>query len=425
MYINKFKEVLWVIIGYGGVVIGSLVLVKILTSILSPAIFGQVALALTVVGFGQTIIYGGWNFTVARFFPQLSQGGKSKSFLTYCITVVVKLSVIWAIMLSIVAYMAYELGFTEASTAILTILPFSVSSGFFNMLNIIQNARRDRMGAAVFQSGEVWLRVVFVIFGLNVFEASAITVICSYTAASLVATLIAFVNLSKVLRPDTDQKHSMLDAKDQSMLLSYGWPFYVWGPFIWAQQSVDRWALGAFSGAAEIGIYAAVMQVSFAPIRILLTIFIRYITPIIFGRVSSLKTDSSRHASLKFVTKIGGATLLFTLFLFGVTLFGKGHIFNFLMGPDFSSGAIYLPWMILAAGIISTSNVLSLRLMGGNDVSHLIVPNIFPAVVGVTLSVVGAWAGGVWGVVAAQLFFGIFQLVLVSYKAWSFDRIVK
>lgn len=415
-------ETAWVLAGQAATVAGTLVLVRVLTEYLSPASYGELALALTLVSFGQTVVYGGWTFTVTRFYAESQKSSDLHIYLNHCLRIVMRLSAIWCVVMAVLAAALALAEFDRAAAMVLLTLPFSVANGFVSTLNSIQNARRDRRNAALFQATEAWFRIGAVIAVVQLFGAEPAPVLMGYGGSSVVIAILIWRRLCRVKGVASHRGPGHADGGLAGRMRAYAWPFYIWGPFLWAQQSADRWALGAFTTTHEIGIYAAVMQLSFGPMRLLSSTFVRLAAPVLFGRVAKLEDAASRTAALRFVTKIAAVALGAAVLVFVIAFLLRDMIFAVLVGDAFADGAIYLPWMLLAAGLYATGQVLSLRLMGGDSTGHLILPNVVPAVIGVLLSVPGAWIGGVWGAVLSQLAFGLLQLIWLLAKAWRMDR---
>jgi SAM-dependent methyltransferase len=86
-------------------------------------------------------------------------------------------------------------------------------------------------------------------------------------------------------------------------------------------------------------------------------------------------------------------------------------LFTWLVGVEFRSASHLLPWVVLAGGLFSASQMLSLNNFVDLDSHSLLIPKIVTAVVGAGCNFAGARNFGSIGVVAGLLGFSLIYLV--------------
>lgn len=396
-------EALWVVLGQVGVLTGTLALVRVQTGLLSPVGYGQLALAMTLFGFGQTAVFGGLNMAIARLYAPTHAGGELANYLQTGRRVLLWLSGFWCMALLLLALAFFASARPEWAAIALMLLPYSLLNGSVSALVAFHNARRARRVVALHQMADVWLRVGGVCVAGQVFGPSLLAFFTVYALSSLIV-LVSLAAMSRLTdSPDGSEK---ADATHHDFL-AYAWPIYVWSPFVWAQLSVDRWALDIFATGTAVGLYAVAAQLTFGPARIALAAFLRFFTPVLFDGISNGETELSK------LKRIGLLALSATLAGFALTSVWHAEIFALAVGIEFQSASIYLPWLVLAAGLIATGEVLTLTILGRQDTKALIAPKVASALTGIFLSLLGAAWIGIWGVVAAQVAHAALYLIWI------------
>ncbi|WP_171173373.1 lipopolysaccharide biosynthesis protein [Ruegeria sp. HKCCD8929] len=396
-------EALWVVLGQIGVLTGTLALVRVQTGLLSPIGYGQLALAMTAFGFGQTVVFGGLNMAITRLYAPAHAGGGLTNYLHTGKRALLWLSGFWCMALLLLALTLFASAHSEWAAIALMVLPYSLLNGCVSVLVAFHSARRARRVVALHQLVDVWLRVGGVCLAGQVFGPSLFILFAVYALSSLII-LVSLATVSRLTdSPDSSRK---ADATRHDFL-AYAWPIYVWSPFVWAQLSIDRWALDAFATGTAVGLYAAAAQLTFGPARIALTAFLRFFTSVLFDGISDGKEN------MPVLRRIGLFALTATLAGFALTSVWHAKIFAFAAGTEFQSASIYLPWLLLAAGLIATGEVLTLTILGRQDTKALIAPKVASALTGIFLSLLGAAWIGIWGVVAAQVAHAALYLIWI------------
>lgn len=394
---------MWVVLGQVGVLTGTLALVRVQTGLLSPEGYGQLALAMTLFGFGQTAVFGGLNMAVTRLYAPAHAGGGLANYLHTGKRALLWLSGFWCMALFLLALTLFASARPEWAAIALMVLPYSLLNGCVSALVAFHNARRARRVVALHQLADVWLRVGGVCLTGQVFGPSLFIFFAVYALSSLIV-LVSLVAGSRLTNsPDRSGK---ADATRHDFL-AYAWPIYVWSPFVWAQLSIDRWALDAFANGTAVGLYAVAAQLTFGPARIAMAAFFRFFTPVLFDGISNGETEPSK------LWRIGLLALSATLAGFALSSVWHAEIFALAVGTEFQSASIYLPWLLLAAGLIATGEILTLTILGRQDTKALIGPRITSALTGVSLSLLGAAWIGIWGVVAAQVAHAALYLIWI------------
>ena len=410
------QEGVWVLLGQVTTVVASLVLVRVLTGHLDPAQYGQLALALTLGTLVGQVAFSGVMPGLMRYYTVAKEHDEIKKYLLVCLRLVgygtaaaIGLSTLLLMGLSVV---------NKANMTALTCFAiiFTLLVSYSSALNTIQNAARQRKVVAVHSSLDAWLRVLFAVWFLAWLGGSAVVVITAYIASLLLVLSLQIMFIKRLI--PSQQKNEKKANLWATQIWQYSKPFVYINAFTWIQASSDRWALDTFASPQDVGLYAALFQLGYTPVMTISGLMITLVGPIFFEQ-SGDGMDSVKNTEMhRAVWQIVGVSLLTT---FLVSFFGylfHGWIFEILVAPQYHSVSYLLPWVILAGGIFSAGQVLSLKLMSDMNTQALIWPKIVTSLVAALLSFYGAYVEGLTGVVYAGVIFSVAHLGWLSWLSW-------
>jgi O-antigen/teichoic acid export membrane protein len=155
---HLFKEGFWIVVGQAMVMIGSLVGVRLLTGLLSPAEYGELALGVTIATLVNQTILGPLGQGVMRFYAPAVEQDDIGGYL-YAVRRLVSISMIAIVFLILVGLSGlFITGQYQWISITFTSLLFASASGCNSILSGIQNAARQRSVVALHQGIESCLR---------------------------------------------------------------------------------------------------------------------------------------------------------------------------------------------------------------------------------------------------------------------------
>lgn len=411
-YRRLAKEGSWIVLGQIASVLGSLVLVRVLTEHLNPAQYGQLALGLTVAGLVNQVVMGGVNNGIGRFYSiaaeQQDLGGYWCASWRLMIYATLTVLVIGLTLLGGLLFLGYSQWMGLAAAA----LALSIVSGYNSSLSGIQNAARQRAVVAFHSGLDAWLKILLALGVMLWLGNSSTAVVMGYALSSFLVTGSQLIFLRRLI-PGQDQP-SRKGHQWIPQMWAYSWPFSTWGVFTWVQQSSDRWALEAFATTQDVGLYAVLFQLGYTPISLATGLALSFFGPILFQR-SGNAADHARNANvhqLVWRMMIFFMTLTFIAFMLALGL--HNWIFRWLVAVDYRGVSHLLPWMMLAGGIFAAGQMLALKMMSELKSTSLIGVKVGTAALGVLFNLYGAFAAGVTGMVVAAVAFS------VIYFLWMF-----
>lgn len=398
--------------------LGGVVAVRVLTEAMPPRQYGELALAMTVGTLGLQIFLAPLSTSAMRFYAPAAEAEDLNSFLAAVRKLVVQaVSVIGLIAMVGMAVV------TAASHAvwiplIVAACLYTVFTGTTAVFDGLQNAARHRVVAATHSGIAPWLRFLLAVWLIHLAgKVSSAVAMSGYALASaLVMTSQLFFFRRKIAsqatRPAADVPYW------RSSILSYGLPFATWGIFTWAQSASDRWALGVFAGAADVGYYAVTYQLGYIPIVMASTLIGQVAAPILFARAGDASDPARVHDAVRLNARLVVLMLLLTAAGFGIVQLVYPYIGRLLLASGYRGVSFLLPWMVVAGGLFATAQTGSLFFMITNRSAALTAPKICSAIVGVVLNVIGARWLGVYGVISAvistQLFFCFWIMIIAT-----------
>ncbi len=393
--------------------LGALVLVRILTGHLDPTQYGQLALGLTVAGLVNQVVMGGVTNGIGRFYSIATEKQDldgylraSRRLMLYATLAVVAIGV--AVLIGLL-----WLGYSQWMGLAAAALVFSVISGYNSSFSNIQNAARQRAIVAFHGGLDAWLKILLVLGVLLWLGSSGTAVVIGYACSSLFVTGSQLIFLRRLI------PYKLANSGDHTpwarQIWSYSWSFSAWGLFSWLQQSSDRWALEAFTTTHEVGLYAVLFQLGYAPISVATGLMISFLGPILYQR-SGDATDSDRNATVhRLAWHITFVSLFITVIGFVFVFVLHGWIFRLLVGTQYQSVSYLLPWVVLASGFFVAGQMLALKLMSDMKPVAMTTAKIVTALLGILLNIYFVSVAGLNGIVGALVAFSVVYFMWMAF----------
>jgi O-antigen/teichoic acid export membrane protein len=399
------KEFFWIGLGQAIAVLGALVGIRILTGVLEPQIYGQLALGMTITTLVNQVVFGPIGNSATRFFASSREANTLHDYLAALGNIVYKATGCIILVVFIVCFGLVLAGQGRWIGLIITAICFAILSGYNSILDGMQNAARQRSIVALHQGLLSWGRFLLAA-GMVLWLGHNTTVAM---AGYGLATIFVLVSQGFFFRRTIGTREITLNKDDESQcrwsrqILSYAWPFAVWGVPAWLQLASERWSLKIFSSTTEVGMYAVLYQLGYYPITLMATLVVQLIAPVMFQRAG----DASDPSRIKQVYILNKRLSIIMLLLTGIAvLFTFGlhdFIFKLLVAPEYRMVSWLLPGMILAGGLFATAQFAAVALLSGTQTRLLIIPKVAIAVLGVSLNLIGAAFWGVTGIVYANV----------------------
>lgn len=411
------KEGSWILATQIASVLGSLLLVKVLTNYLEPSEYGQLALGLTAASLINQVVMAGLIAGIGRYYSIATEEGDLPGYIRATLRLLAVAALVVMVISLVLLVVLFWLGYFQWIGLVAAALVFSVFSGYSASLNSMQNAARQRATVAVLSGVDALLKILLAVGVMQLLGRSGTAVIIGYALSSLFVMGVQFCFLRRLSSPQ-GKKKPQLHGNWETQIWKYSLPFSAWGVFTWAQQTSDRWALQNFSNTDEVGLYAVLFQLGYVPLGVVVSFAMSFIGPILYQR-SGNASDHTRNTSVHLIAwRITFGGLLMTALAFVFTFLMHEWIFKLLVAARYRSVSYLLPWMVLAGGNFAASQMLALKLMSEMKSGAMTTVKIFTAVLCVSMNIFGAFWFGVQGVVAALVIFSIIYFFWMAFLAW-------
>jgi O-antigen/teichoic acid export membrane protein len=399
------KEGFWVILGQVMAVIGSMVGVRLLTGLLSPTAYGELALGMSVATLVNQVVLGPLGGSVARFYAPAVERGDLSGYLIAVRRLLLSATGVVALIILLTVTGLLLTGRTEWIAVITASLVFAIFSGFSSILSSIQNAARQRSIVALHQVMDAWARFLIAAGFIILLGASSIVTMAGY---SMAVTLV-FGSQYLFYRKTVLKNISLLDKESnwRQEMLAFSWPISIFGMFTGMQLASDRWALKLFSTTHDVGLYSVLFQLGYSPMSTASGMLMLFIIPVLYQRAGDA-SDSRRNDNVKNLSwRITG----FALGITGVTFIGAlllhSRIFQILVAKEYWGVSHLLPWMIFAGGVFAAGQTMAFYLQSQMKMRVLMKAKIITALIGVLFNFVGAYLWSTTGIVIAWVVFSV------------------
>ena len=286
---------MWVALGQGSAALGSLVGVRLLTDLLPPVHYGELALGTTAAILVGQLLLGPLSQGAMRYYvPALERRELGQFFKG-----VARLGAITIAGIGLLLLIAFSIIYSLQRRwfwLVLASFSYAVLQRVIAVLNAIQNVAQNRGVFALHIAAPMWLRVGMAIAFISLLEPSSLFAMMGYVTASFIVLLSELLFFwRKIIGGQAYHQPMLGDAREWSrQIFAYSWPFAAWGLFSFSLLSSDCWALGMLAGLEAAGMYASLYQIAAYPVQFISNIATQFLEPVIYSRAGDCATCSGR-----------------------------------------------------------------------------------------------------------------------------------
>lgn len=326
--------------------LASLILLPIATRYLTPVVYGEYALALSVTGL-VGIVGSAWvrNVAMRLYFDHVAAGRTRAFFVTAATLQASTMTVMLALGYGLVMATGQQLGAAAYAAAGASVLAGDFYSLVASALRAGQRVRAFGLAewvSAVLRVGVTWL-ALFAGFRnpTAIFVCSALTFVA--------AVLVVLPHLSGLLSGPTAFEPDMVRE-----LVRLGLPNIPQSVSSWVMSLSDRVLVARYLGVGAVGVYSAAYSVADRAVSGLVSALLMAAWPAIL----SVWTN---HAALApaAVSRWIGAYVLLTLGPSVLLVVQRGFVLGLLLSPAYVAAADVVPWVVAAAWLSGLATYLN------------------------------------------------------------------
>ena len=412
------KEAAWIVIGQAGTVIAGLFAIRLLTNVLGPDEFGKLSLANTIVALISTnFLFGPLGQGLFRFWAISKSQGNLKGFYAvsnqlkqHTIAMSIVVSIVLVAVVTFIKGMEWA-ALLAVSTAV------GIGGGCLGLRISVFTAARKRSLVASLNTGNAFFRPIIAACFVLLISVSAFWAMVGYLIAALLFVLLAerfYVNIVSDIPASTSDNYVTTDIRKD--IISFSWPFAVWGSFGWVHLSSDKWALQFFHGPEVVGAFVVVSLLAVYPLIFGSGFLSTLIVPVAYQRAGDFKQHQKVMSAYKLLTFIIVAYVSGLLLLVWLYFMFHHNLVLLISNIQFAEFSFLLPWLTGAWGLFYLGQVLSNFGMITNKSKAYIAPKIVAAIIaGISTFYFSAKygvTGVVWGLALAGLVYAIWCFLL-------------
>ncbi len=322
------SETMWVFTGQFGTALGVFFGVKILTQVLDPLEFGKLALANTVVALIGTNLFGPLGQGFMRYWSISQDRGLIEEFaVTSNHYARFLTSIILGVGLVSLAFLPFTRWIHWPVLITISLIVGAITGYFGLRLSVFLGARKRKIVALV-NSGTAFLKPLIAVLFVIFIVPSADCVMWGYLVTTLIIVCVVEYLYGKTFKDAL--RSSMPTGKPMTRsgklgreILTFSWPFCVWGVFGWIYQSCDRWSLQAFHGSDVVGAFSVIALLASYPLIFASGFLSNLFMPIAYERAGGLYNRNSIRSANKFLFVMTGSYMFGALIL--IVFFGIFH----------------------------------------------------------------------------------------------------
>jgi O-antigen/teichoic acid export membrane protein len=398
-----------------GQVIGlllSLISIKLTTAI-GPSEYGHFILVTSLGGLLTLSLFGPMEQGFVRYYFEFSKNDAHRAAYLFMVETVMKKAAAYLGIAAVAGTIAGVMMYGES-------VMFMVSASLLIIITVIAapfnglfNAMKLRKEVSIIQVLEKGL-IVIILFAVSRFIPMDAGIVMS----CVVGAMLVFIVVRVVLyhrqigqTPSEDERRDIrIDAWKK--IVTYGWPFIIWGWLSWLQFNGERWVINSYLTTVDVGKYGLSASIVNNSIVMVYGVLIQFMTPSIYGKFAS-ENRTERMNGYSLIRITSAATFILFL-LFGVFLYFAGSmVIQLLSTKEYIIDTTILLLLTVGLGLFYVGQTLAMVGFAMEKPEAYLVPKVLSSVVSVAGYIAGCLWFGLYGIVFAVIIGNSFYLISI------------
>ncbi len=417
------SEALWVFMGQTGNALGILLGMKVLTQVLDPFEFGRLSIANTVVLLISIGLFGPLGHGFMRFWSISHDRCRVEEFISTANRYARGL-VLFVLAVSLIYFVfCFFTERLEHQGLIVVALTVGALRGYFELRVAVLLGARKRKIVALANAAAAICKPLGATVLVVVFVSTADWAMVGYLVTTLAILFVVECYYKNIVKDDLKRSSNNCKSKITTHrmgkeILSFSWPFCVWGIFVWVHQSCDRWSLLAFHGADVVGAFSVVALLAAYPLIFSSGFLLNLFMPVAYERAGDLSACHALKSAYRLILAMIAVYILGAVALVGFFAFFHEAIVLLMSNAEYVRFSYLLPALTLSWAFFYLGETLAaFGLIAKKPKMY-----IFPKLMSATLAAFGAFflssEIGVQGVVWALSISGVLYAVWCAIIAF-------
>ncbi|MDD5276531.1 MAG: lipopolysaccharide biosynthesis protein [Methylovulum sp.] len=408
-----FGDAFWVLFGQLASAAALLAGTRILTEQVSPEVYGQVALLNGFVALGVAVFSYPFIFTGMRLLPECFNN-EERTALFAVVFRLVALSTGLAIVLLMFGGLAYSyIVEGDITLFVLTGILLAVTVRRELGVQLLIGGRRQR-SASLWQTGDSILRPLLAISLVIWAGQKAEWVLLGYILASLISNTVgSFVQNTK---PGKSRRPNLV-RHFKTDVWAYALPLIPMELIFWLNGLGDRYVIGYFMTAAEVGLYAATYLIINEAFNRSAMVLLRLFQPIYFQSCAINQTKEGFRILWLWIGCVVALGVVGVVLL----LVTKDWVAALVLAQSYHSAVVLMPAIAVGCTLHSLGTVVSQPLLAKKKTRLLLLGRASGVVTAaITIPLMVQTFGLLGAALANPIYFGVEALVLAMLaKPWQ------
>ncbi len=360
------------------ILLGNFVILQILAERLSKSGFGVFSLGISIFVFISMFPFTAIDHAVNRYYSIYQKKGIWLCALNAITFLFFILAIIYCLIALIIN--GYVTPLISGLENIYPILFFSLTEIYRITLLNIENVQRNRAINLISNAFVYVMRILIIIY---LFKENLLDITFIFWGFGLISlTNIGFVLLSNFKDYVGLFKNSIKEnLRIGKELLVFSLPIIIWGPFIWAQNMINRWLIDIYYEESIVAEFVAVNAVATLIPTAVFGVVWALMTPILYK-----KEDDKSGAILELNRWINSGFGFILIIGFVACWLLSEFVFSYVF-TKYSGSAWLLPYLYVPAAFIQWAAYSSSELYARLNIRSLLMPNIIPGLLAIIIGI--------------------------------------
>lgn len=408
-----FGDAFWALFGQLGSAVALLAGTRILTELVTPAVYGQIALLSGFVALGVSLFSYPFICAGMRILPEC-QSKPERAVLYRIVTGLTARSAALAIGLlisggALYGYVTHSDIWLFVFAGILLAVTVQRELGFQLLIG-----ERKQRGASLWQTSDSILRPLLAISLVWWLGGKAEWVLLGYILASITSNTVW--SLVHRVKTDSNRRRPIISRNFRKEVWAYALPLIPMELIFWINGLGDRYVIGYLMTAADVGLYAATYTIINEAFNRSAMVLLRIFQPVYFQSFSSNRMKEGFNLLWLWIGCVFALGVIGVLLL----LFTKDWVASWAFAKSYQSAVALMPAIAVGSALHALGTVVAQPLLANKRTRSFLIGRVCGAVAAVISIPLMVKQFGLPGAAMANpIYYGIEAFVLAMLaKPW-------